>query len=100
MERVNATAIGTIKFFTSKFDSISSSAQVCPAAAQTRLTRVGPLSLFLSRCGRGGQTTIYGLTNVARDELRHLEHADLALAVEYGPHRVVGVDLSSLGFVL
>jgi len=37
---------------------------------------------------------------MSRDELRHLEHADLALAVEYGPHRVVGVDLGSLRFVL
>jgi len=37
---------------------------------------------------------------VTRDELRHLEHADLTLAVEYGPHRIVGVDLGSLRFVL
>jgi hypothetical protein len=40
------------------------------------------------------------LTNVARDELGHLEHADLAFAVENRSERVVGVDLSSLGFVL
>jgi len=37
---------------------------------------------------------------VARDELGHLEHADLALAVENRSERVVGVDLSSLRFVL
>jgi hypothetical protein len=35
-----------------------------------------------------------------RDEFGHLEHADLALAVENRSERVVGVDLSSLGFVL
>ena len=37
---------------------------------------------------------------MARDELGHLEHADLALAVENRSERVVGVDLRSLGFVL
>jgi hypothetical protein len=37
---------------------------------------------------------------MSRDELRHLEHADLALAIEYRPERVVGVDLGSLFFVL
>ena len=40
------------------------------------------------------------LTNVARDELGHLEHADLALAVENRAERVVSVNLRSLGFVL
>ena len=34
------------------------------------------------------------------DELRHLEHAHLALAVEYRSKRVVGIDLSSLFLVL
>jgi hypothetical protein len=43
---------------------------------------------------------IAGLTNVARDELSHLEHADLALAIENRSERVVSVDLSSLRFVL
>jgi hypothetical protein len=63
--------------------------------------RLWPLSLFQSPDPYPrGQTAIRSLTNVARDELRHLEHADLALAVEYGPHRVVGVDLGSLRFVL
>ena len=37
---------------------------------------------------------------MARDELRHLEHADLALAIENRSKRVVGVDLRSLRFVL
>ena len=44
--------------------------------------------------------TILRLTNVARDELRHLEHTDLALAVENRSKRIVGVDLSSLYLVL
>jgi hypothetical protein len=35
-----------------------------------------------------------------RDEFRHLEHAHLALAVEYRPESVVGVNLRSLLFVL
>jgi hypothetical protein len=37
---------------------------------------------------------------MSRDELRHLEHAHLALAVEYRSKRVVGIDLSSLFLVL
>ena len=37
---------------------------------------------------------------MARDEFRHLEHAHLALAVKNRPERVVGIDLSALGFVL
>ena len=35
-----------------------------------------------------------------RDELGHLEHADLALAVENRSERVVGVNLRLFGFVL
>ncbi len=34
------------------------------------------------------------------DELRHLEHADLALAVKYRPEIVVRVDHGSFLFVL
>ena len=34
------------------------------------------------------------------DEFRHLEHAYLALAIEYRPERVVSVDHGSLLFVL
>ena len=34
------------------------------------------------------------------DEFRHLEHAYLALAIEYRPERVVRVDHGSLLFVL
>jgi len=37
---------------------------------------------------------------VPRDEFRHLEHADLALAVENRTERIVGVDLGSLRLVL
>jgi len=37
---------------------------------------------------------------MARDELGHLEHADLALAVENRSERVVGVNLRPFGFVL
>ena len=37
---------------------------------------------------------------MARDELRHLEHADLTLAVEYRAERIVGIDLGSLFLVL
>ncbi len=44
--------------------------------------------------------SIRGLTNVSRDELCHLEHADLALAVKNRSERIVGVDLSSLCLVL
>jgi len=40
------------------------------------------------------------LTNVARDEFGHLEHAHLALAVKNCPERVVGVDLGALCLVL
>ena len=37
---------------------------------------------------------------MSRDELCHLEHADLALAVEDRSERIVGVDLGSLYLVL
>ena len=37
---------------------------------------------------------------MSRDEFGHLEHADLTLAVEHRPERVIGVDLRSLGLVL
>ena len=37
---------------------------------------------------------------MARDELGHLKHADLALAVENCSERIVGVDLRSLDFIL
>ena len=60
-----------------------------------------PFSLFQSRDPFAvKQTATRGLTNVARDELRHLEHADLALAIENRSERIVGVDLGSLRFVL
>jgi hypothetical protein len=49
---------------------------------------------------RRAKNAVTGLTNVSRDEFSHLEHAHLALSVEYGPERVVGVDLRSLFFVL
>ena len=37
---------------------------------------------------------------MSRDELRHLEHADLALTVKYGPERVVRIDHGSLFSIL
>ena len=37
---------------------------------------------------------------MARDKLGHLEHTDLALAIENRPERIVSVDLSSLCLVL
>jgi hypothetical protein len=57
--------------------------------------------VFLTRRQKAEfETQIAYLTNVARDELRHLEHADLALAIENRSERVVGVDLRSFRFVL
>jgi hypothetical protein len=40
------------------------------------------------------------LLDVSRDELGHLEHADLALAVKYRLERIVRVDHRSLLFIL
>jgi hypothetical protein len=37
---------------------------------------------------------------MARDQLRHLKHADLAFAVKYRLQRIVGVNLRSLFLVL
>ena len=37
---------------------------------------------------------------MARDELGHLKHANLALAIENRSERIVSVDLSSFRFVL
>jgi hypothetical protein len=49
---------------------------------------------------RRAESAARELANMSRDELGHLEHAHLALAVEYGPERVVRVNHSSLGPVL
>ena len=35
-----------------------------------------------------------------RDKFRHLEHADLALAIEHRPHGIVRIDHGSFLFVL
>src|SRR5205823_13640194 len=64
------------------------------------LTGLPAQSIPVPRSIRGNQTATRGLANVARDELRHLEHADLALAVENRSERIVGVVLGSLRFVL
>ena len=40
------------------------------------------------------------LPDVPGDQLGHLEHADLAFAIEYGAKRIVSIDLSSFLFVL
>src|SRR5439155_25913956 len=47
-----------------------------------------------------GPNVTPGLANVARDKLRHLEHAHLTLAVEDRPESVVGVDHGSLFLIL
>src|SRR5207237_4209139 len=40
------------------------------------------------------------LFDVSGDELGHLEHADLALTVEHGPERIVGIDHRPLFLIL
>jgi len=47
-----------------------------------------------------GSKQFRDLANMSRDEFRHLEHADLALAVKYRPEIVVRVDHGSFLFVL
>src|SRR6266446_6839876 len=44
--------------------------------------------------------TAIRLSDVARDELGHLEHAHLALAIKYRPKVIVRVDHGSFLFVL
>ena len=48
-----------------------------------------------SRCPAEGK-----LLDVFRNQFGHLEHADLALAVEYRPERVIGVDHGSFFLIL
>ncbi len=40
------------------------------------------------------------LADMSRDKLGHLEHADLALAVKYGPERLVRIDHGSFFLIL
>ena len=54
----------------------------------------------VARRERRDENYLLGLTNMPGDELGHLEHADLALAIEDGPERIVRIDLSSFGLVL
>ena len=50
---------------------------------------------------RGGSRDLAkSLGNVTRDELRHLEHRDLALATKHRLQLVVGIDLGPDLFVL
>jgi hypothetical protein len=80
---------------------MEAAAQVCPAATQTFPRRACPLSLLPPRVvTQASEAAIRGLTDVPGDQLRHLEHADLALAVKNRSERIVGVDLSSLCLVL
>jgi hypothetical protein len=68
-----------------------------------QLMRVRKLVQQVARRGNAGlksESAIYDLGNVTRDELGHLEHAHLALAVKYGPERVVGIDLRPDFFIL
>jgi len=54
--------------------------------------RINPAPRLVPGRGRG----VLRLLNVSGDELRHLEHADLLLAVEHGLQSVVGIDLGPL----
>ena len=54
----------------------------------------------LVRFGLVAKILLGKLPDVPGDQLGHLEHADLAFAVEYGAKRIVSVDLSSFLFVL
>jgi len=52
------------------------------------------------RLGLGVKISPGKLPDVPGDQLGHLEHADLAFAIEYGAKRIVSIDLSSFLFVL
>ena len=54
----------------------------------------------LVRFGLVAKILLGKLPDVPGDQLGHLEHADLAFAIEYGAKRIVSVDLSSFLFVL
>jgi hypothetical protein len=75
-------------------------ASVLQLWANTPEAGIPAQSLFQSRAVTRVRVAIRRLTNVARDEFRHLEHADLALAVENRSKVIVGVDLRSFCFVL
>ena len=47
----------------------------------------------LSGARGAGRLRKLNLTDMSRDEFGHLEHADLALAVEDRPERIVRIDL-------
>src|SRR5947207_2673797 len=79
---------------------MQAAAQVCPAASKTPEAGVPAQSWFQSHAVTRDRVAIRRLSNMARDELRHLEHADLALAIKYRAKVIVGIDLRSLGFVL
>ena len=56
--------------------------------------------LQLVRFGLVAKILLGKLPDVPGDQLGHLEHADLAFAIEYGAKRIVSIDLSSFLFVL
>ena len=58
------------------------------------------LPTTIARHRNAGPKAISDLANVSRDELGHLEHADLTLAVEYRSERFIGIDHGSLFLVL
>ena len=80
---------------------MQAAAQVCATPKQSHPSAgFSARQSFFSPRTRAGVNGNRGLSDVARDELGHLEHADLALAVKNRSERIVGVDLRSLGFVL
>ena len=58
------------------------------------------LPTTIARHRNAGPKAISDLANVSRDELGHLEHADLTLAVEYRSERFIGINHGSLFSVL
>jgi hypothetical protein len=68
------------------------------AIAATSATVASDRSALQQRVIRPGE--IQELTNVSGDELGHLEHTNLALAVKYRLEMLVGVNLGSLFLVL
>jgi len=67
---------------------------------QVRWLRYGEAPDALARPGLVVKISSGKLPDVPGDQLGHLEHADLAFAIEYGAKRIVSVDLSSFLFVL
>jgi len=90
-QQSNASRTARKQIFTRKVDHAGCGASVPqPHRKHFRCGLLAPVLLRPRVFTR--ESTAIAPNEYVRDELRHLEHADLALAVEYGPHRVVGVD--------